>query len=92
MQKEEEDGEDDENDFVKDLLTEEESMRPEFLTGANAPLPEVVLPEKNGVTGNLAYTYECPQTSEEFLSITKEIDILDLPTVRSRLNNNLRFS
>ena len=54
MQKEEEDGEDDENDFVKDLLTEEESMRPEFLTGANAPLPEVVLPEKNDVTGNLA--------------------------------------
>jgi len=66
---------------VKDLLTEEESKRPEFLTGANAPFPEIVLPEKNGVTGNLAYTFECPQSNEEFVSITKEIDILDLPTV-----------
>jgi len=68
---------------VKDLLTEEESKRPEFLTGANAPLPEVILPEKNGVAGNLAYTFDCPQSNEEFLSISKEIDILDLPTVRS---------
>ncbi|KAH8603096.1 nucleolar protein 14 [Bisporella sp. PMI_857] len=77
--------EEEEADFIKDLLTEEESKRPEFLTGANAPLLEVQLPEKNGVDGNLAYTFECPQTHDELLSITSGINVLDLPTVVQRI-------
>lgn len=79
----ESDNEDDE--FLKGLLTEEEAKRPEFLTGANAPLPEVELPAKNGVNGDLAYTFPCPQSHEELLEVTKGIALLDLPTVVQRI-------
>ncbi|KAI9745249.1 MAG: nucleolar complex protein 14 [Claussenomyces sp. TS43310] len=75
----------DDDDFVGGLLTEEEAKRPEFLTGANAPLPELDLPATNGVEGNLAYTFVCPQSHAELLRITKSINILDLPTVVQRI-------
>lgn len=83
---EEQEADDDEDtEFLKGLLTEEEAKRPEFLTGANAPIPEVELPEKNGVSGNLAYTFNCPQSHEELLEVTKGIALLDLPTVVQRI-------
>ena len=84
-EEEEEADEDDDAEFLKGLLTEEEAKRPEFLTGANAPLPETELPAKNGINGNLAYTFPCPETHEELLRITKGIDLLDLPTVVQRI-------
>ncbi|KAE8441353.1 hypothetical protein EG329_005502 [Mollisiaceae sp. DMI_Dod_QoI] len=77
--------EDEDDEFVKGILTEEESKRPEFLTGANAPLPEAELPTENGVNGNLAYKFSCPQSHEELLEVTKGINILDLPTVVQRI-------
>jgi nucleolar protein 14 len=84
--KEDQEASDDEDDeFVRGILTEEESKRPEFLTGANAPLPEVELPAKNGVNGNLAYKFSCPQSHEELLEVTKGVNILDLPTVIQRI-------
>lgn len=73
------------DDFTSGLLTKEEAQRPEFLTGANAPLPELELPSKNGVNGNLAYTFPCPQNHTEFLQIMKDINILDLPLVVQRI-------
>ncbi|KUJ22845.1 Nop14-like protein [Mollisia scopiformis] len=76
---------DEEDDFVKGILTEEEAKRPEFLTGANAPLPEVELPAENGVNGNLAYKFSCPQSHEELLEVTRGINILDFPTVIQRI-------
>ncbi|ESZ97958.1 hypothetical protein SBOR_1629 [Sclerotinia borealis F-4128] len=82
-QDDESDNEDDE--FLKGLLTEEEAKNPEFLTGANAPLPEAELPAKNGVNGDLAYTFPCPQSHEELLEVTKSIALLDLPTVIQRI-------
>lgn len=82
-EEEEENGESDE--FLAGLLTEEESKRPEFLTGANAPLPELKLPEENGVNGDLAYKFSCPESHEELLSITRTINTLDLPTVIQRI-------
>ncbi|QSZ31233.1 hypothetical protein DSL72_000796 [Monilinia vaccinii-corymbosi] len=82
-QEDESDNEDDE--FLKGLLTEEEAKRPEFLTGANAPLPEAELPAKNGVNGDLAYTFHCPQSHAELLEVTKGIALLDLPTVVQRI-------
>jgi len=75
----------DDTDFLKSLLTEEEARRPEFLTGANGPLPETELPEQNGVNGDLAYIFKCPQSHEELLQITKGISPLDLPTVVQRI-------
>ncbi|KAJ8070472.1 hypothetical protein OCU04_000846 [Sclerotinia nivalis] len=83
----EEDGESDNEDdeFLEGLLTEEEAKRPEFLTGANAPLPEMEMPIKNGVNDDLAYTFPCPQSHEELLEITKGVALLDLPTVVQRI-------
>jgi nucleolar protein 14 len=79
-------GDDDEDtEFLKGLLTEEESRRPEFLTGANAPLPEMELPAENGVNGDLAYTFKCPESHEELLQVTKGVVLLDLPTVIQRI-------
>ncbi|RFU32006.1 hypothetical protein B7463_g4309, partial [Scytalidium lignicola] len=75
----------DDTDFVSGLLTEEEAKRPEFLTGANGLLPEVEFPEKNGINGDLPYTFSCPQTHQELLDITKRIALIDLPIVVQRI-------
>lgn len=80
---EKEDAEDDE--FTGGLLTAEEAQRPEFLTGANAPLPEPEEPTSNGVNGDLAYTFSCPESHEELLKVTNGIDVLDLPIVIQRI-------
>ena len=77
--------EDEDNEFLKGLLTEEELKRPEFLTGANAPLSETEPLEGNGVNGDLAYTFKCPESHEELLQVTKGIVLLDLPTVVQRI-------
>ncbi|KAF4637137.1 hypothetical protein G7Y89_g949 [Cudoniella acicularis] len=76
---------DGDEEFLKDLLTEEEAKRPEFLTGANAPITATPFPEKNGINGDLAYTFKCPRSHEEFLEITKGVALLDLPTVVQRI-------
>lgn len=80
-----EDGGDNDADFLQGLLTEEESQRPEFLTGANAPQQETDLPAKNGVNGDLAYTFPCPETHRDLLDVTKNVVLLDLPTVVQRI-------
>lgn len=80
-----EEDEDVDNEFLKGLLTEEESKRPEFLTGANAPLPDTELPTDNGVNGDLAYTFKCPESHEELLQVTKRVVFLDLPIVVQRI-------
>ncbi|RDW74024.1 putative nop14-like family protein [Coleophoma crateriformis] len=77
------DGEDAE--FLKGLLTEEEAKRPEFLTGANAPIQETPLPANNGVNGDLAYTFKCPESHEELLDVMKKVDILDFPLAIQRI-------
>lgn len=84
-EEENESGVEEEDEFVKGLLTEEEAKRPEFLTGANAPIQEVEQPASNGVNGDLAYKFSCPQSHEELLEVTKGVNILDLPTVVQRI-------
>jgi nucleolar protein 14 len=66
-------------------LTEEEAKRPEFLTGANAPIQEVEEPTSNGVNGDLAYKFSCPKSHDELLEVTQGVNILDLPTVVQRI-------
>jgi nucleolar protein 14 len=73
------------DEFLDGLLTEEESKRPEFLTGANGPIQEMELPTKNGINGDLAYTFPCPQSHVEMLEITKVVVVQDLPTVVRRI-------
>lgn len=83
--KEDDEDQDEGTEFFEGLLTEEEAKRPEFLTGANAPLPELDLPEDNGVNGDLAYTFKCPETHEDLLQVTKGVVLLDVPTVVQRI-------
>jgi nucleolar protein 14 len=84
----EEEGDDedeDDDEFLKGILTEEEAKRPEFLTGANAPIEEIELPTENGVNGDLAYKFKCPESHEELLVVIKGVNILDLPIVVQRI-------
>ncbi|PBP24560.1 Nop14-like family protein [Diplocarpon rosae] len=73
------------DEFVAGLVTEEEAKRPEFLTGANGPVQQVELPSENGVDGNLAFKFICPESHEQLLEVTKGINILDFPTVLQRI-------
>ena len=68
-------------DFLNGLLTQEESRNPRFLTGANGSILEPEEPGKNGVNGNLAYNFKCPQSHDELLDVTKDVVVLDLPTI-----------
>ncbi|OWP01996.1 hypothetical protein B2J93_4622 [Marssonina coronariae] len=79
--------EEDDDEFVTGLLTEEEAKRPEFLTGANGPVQGVELSSQDGVDGNLAFKFICPESHEELLEVTKGINILDLPTVIQRIRS-----
>jgi nucleolar protein 14 len=67
------------------LLMKEESKRPEFLTGANGPIQEMEVPTENGINGDLAYTFPCPQSHVELLEITRVVVVQDLPTVVRRI-------
>ena len=78
---EEDGGEDEDIEFLQGLLNEEESGKPEFLTGANAPHLELKLPSENGVNGNLAYVYKCPESQEEIRQVTEGSVLSDLPTI-----------
>ncbi|KAH7363844.1 Nop14-like family protein-like protein [Rhexocercosporidium sp. MPI-PUGE-AT-0058] len=81
----EEAAEEEDDEFVTGLLTEEEAKRPEFLTGANGPVQAIELPTQNGVNGDLAFNFACPESHEQLLEVTKGIDIVDLPTVIQRI-------
>lgn len=71
----------DEQEFVQGLLSKEDAGR----AGPGFPKDQNGAPKANGVADNLAYTYKCPETHEEFLSITESIAIRDLPTVVQRI-------
>lgn len=75
----------DDAEFLDGLLTEEESKRPEFLTGANGPIHDMELPTENGVNGDLAYTFPCPQSHIELLEIVKGVVVQDISTVVRRI-------
>jgi nucleolar protein 14 len=71
-----EEAEDEDDEFTKGLLSAAEAKRPEFLTGANAPIPEVELPAENGVNGNLPYVFDCPQSHDELRSLRMSIFLI----------------
>jgi nucleolar protein 14 len=57
--------EDADAEFLQGILTEDESNLPEFLTGANSRLPF------------MSKEFKCPESHDELLEITKDVD--DLP-------------
>ena len=69
---EKEPDEDGEDDFINGLVLPKES-KAASKTAASAP------------SGNLAYTYTCPQTHQELLDMTKSAKVTDLPTIVQRI-------
>ena len=71
---------DEDAEFVHGLLSRDDTGREGLsVSGANATT-QLKEPKTN-----LAFTYPCPQTHEEFLDITKNISLSDLPTVVQRI-------
>ena len=71
----------DEREFVQGLLSKDDVGREGFGSskGQNG------ISKANGSAGNLAYTYKCPESLEDFLSITKSVEIQDMPTAVQRI-------
>ena len=71
---------DDDREFTQGLLSKADFNRDGFdATGAQ---------KENPVSDNtdvLAFTYECPQSHQEFLEITEKVQSEDLPTVVQRI-------
>ncbi|MCJ1417092.1 nucleolar complex protein 14 [Xylographa parallela] len=72
---------DDEREFVQGLLSKEDLAREDFEPSKVSREPRAV----NGTAPELAFTYACPQSHEEFLRITKDVLIQDLPIVVQRI-------
>ena len=71
----------DEREFVQGLLSKDDAGR----EGLGSAKGHNGISKANGSAGNLAYTYNCPETLEEFLTITKSVEIQDVPTVVQRI-------
>ena len=71
----------DEREFVQGLLSKDDVGR-EGLVSAKG---QNGVSKASGLAGNLAYTYKCPESLEEFLTITKSVEIQDVPTVVQRI-------
>ena len=71
----------DEREFVQGLLSKDDAGR----KGLGSSKGHNGISKANGSAGNLAYTYNCPETLEEFLTITKSVGIQDVPTVVQRI-------
>ena len=71
----------DEREFVQGLLSKDDAGREglDFSKGQDG------ISKANGSLGNLAYTYNCPETLEEFITITESVEIQDVPTVVQRI-------
>lgn len=74
---------DDEEDmeFVRGLLSKDDTGREGLVNSMVNGGPAVT----DGIASNLAYTYSCPQTHAELLRITKNVPIVNLPTIVQRI-------
>ncbi|KIW47620.1 uncharacterized protein PV06_00299 [Exophiala oligosperma] len=60
----------------------------DFINGLALPqLPKLKTQSTGNVaaSNNLAYTFPCPQTHDEFLEVTKDAEFSDLPTIVQRI-------
>ena len=71
----------DDDEFVHGLLSRDDAGREGLISSreqGNASKSNVSL-------GDLAYAYNCPQTHDEFLSVTKDVAAEDLPAIVQRI-------
>ena len=76
-----ESSDDDDQEFVQGLLSKEDAGREGFSFSKD----EASIAMANGATGEIAYTYRCPETHDDLLEIVRHIAIQDLPTVVQRI-------
>ncbi|KAL2041287.1 hypothetical protein N7G274_005669 [Stereocaulon virgatum] len=76
-----ESSDDDDQEFVQGLLSSEDAER----EGFGFSKDEAGIAMANGATGELAYTYRCPETHDDLLEIVRHIAVQDLPTVVQRI-------
>lgn len=58
----------------------------DFINGLVLPAaPKPKTSEKSTTSNNLAYTFPCPQSHDEFLEVVKDNKVADLPTVVQRI-------
>ncbi|KAI6779627.1 putative nucleolar complex protein 14 [Emericellopsis cladophorae] len=72
---------DDEDEFTKGLLNEEEARNPMF----KAESSENTTALEKGDDKGLPFTFPCPQTKEEFESIARAHPLVHLPTIVQRI-------
>ncbi|RDA94467.1 hypothetical protein CP533_2236 [Ophiocordyceps camponoti-saundersi (nom. inval.)] len=75
--------EDDEDEFTKGLLNEEETRNPVFKL-TSTPGPNAMNLPKSDDDG-LPYTFPCPQSHEEFVALTEAFPRSSLPTIVQRI-------
>ena len=68
-------------DFVQGLLSKEDAGR----EGLSFSKGQTGVPKTNRVAHDLAYTYKCPESHQELLTMTESIAVQDLPTVVQRI-------
>ncbi|POR38253.1 Putative nucleolar complex protein 14 [Tolypocladium paradoxum] len=73
--------EDEEDEFTKGLLNEEEARNPMFKAESSTKTSALQRPDDQG----LPYTFLCPQSCEEFVSITATYPSNNLPTIIQRI-------
>lgn len=76
-----ENDEDEEDEFIKGLLNEEEARNPMFKAESSAKASALERPDEQG----LPYTFPCPQSCEEFVSVTATYPSKSLPTIVQRI-------
>ncbi|MCJ1272527.1 nucleolar complex protein 14 [Puttea exsequens] len=69
------------DEFVRGLLSTEDLDR----EGLSFSIDQSGLAPENGVSKNLAYTFQCPLTHAELLKVTGTESIDDLPTIIQRI-------
>ena len=74
---------DEEKEFVQGLLSNEDAGRAEFKTPAEPGSRS----KESGEASGLPFTYQCPQTHDEFLEITESTSLQDLPTIVQRIRS-----
>ncbi|UNI14521.1 nucleolar complex protein 14 [Purpureocillium takamizusanense] len=75
------DEDDEEDDFTAGLLNEEEARNPVFKAETAAKASALQKPDEHG----LPYTFPCPQTCEEFETITRPFPSQHIPTIVQRI-------
>ncbi|KAH7162760.1 nucleolar protein 14 [Dactylonectria estremocensis] len=72
---------DDEDDFTKGLLNEEEARNPVFEADSSEKASAI----QKGDGQGLPYTFPCPQSCDEFLSVTAPYPSKTIPTIVQRI-------